>query len=237
MKENKSVLARLPTRNVFFQPRSLTGVTLFRIAFGIVWLLDRSMKFLWLQPSNIVKLVQDASQGQPAWLHPWYNFWIASLNSTPAAFLHGIGLIELSLGVALVIGFLRKTVYLGGIILSLMIWSIVEGFGGPYGSGSSSTDIGAAIMYAFIFVAIIIVERSSNYSRYSLDALIERKLNAWKRLAEFYDEKKRSSKLNGLQTAYKTIPPKADPTLVDVSNELYTGQTLPPASYTLTYIL
>ena len=168
---------------------------------------------------------------------PWYNFWIASLTSTPAAFLHGIGLIELALGLALVIGFLRKTAYLGGIILSLMIWSIVEGFGGPYGSGSSSTDIGAAIMYAFIFVAIIIVERSSNYSRHSLDALIERKLNGWKHIEEFYDEKKSSSKLNGFQTAYKTILPKVNPTLVDVSNELYSGQALPPASYTLTYIL
>src|SRR5215831_10030725 len=62
-----------------------------------------------------------------------------------------------------------------------MIWSIVEGFGGPYKSGS--TDIGAAIMYALTFVTIIIVERSSNYSKYSLDALIERKLNGWKHLA------------------------------------------------------
>jgi len=68
-----------------------------------------------------------------------------------------------------------------------MIWSIVEGFGGPYKSGS--TDIGAAIMYALTFVTIIIVESSSNYSKYSLDALIERKLNGWKHLAEFYDEK------------------------------------------------
>jgi len=65
----------------------------------------------------------------------------------------------------------------------------LKDLGGPYGPGSSSTDIGAAIMYAFIFVAIIIVERSSNYSRYSLDALIETKLNGWKHLAEFYDEK------------------------------------------------
>src|SRR5215472_8812937 len=202
MEENKSVLPRITTQNIFFQPRSLTGVTLFRIAFGIVWILDGSMIFLWLQPSDVVKLIHHASQGQPAWLHPWYNFWIASLTSTPAAFLHGIGFIELAVGLALVIGFLRKTIYLGGIILSLMIWSIVEGFGGPYGSGSDSTDIGAAIMYAFIFVAIIIIERSSNYSEYSLDALIERKLNAWKRLAEFYDEKKRSSKLNRFQTTY-----------------------------------
>src|SRR5215472_17636840 len=190
-------------------------VTLFRIAFGIVWLVDGALKFVWLQPSDVVTLVQRASQGQPAWLHPWYNFWIASLTSTPAAFLHGIGLIELALGLALVIGFLRKTVYLGGIILSLMIWSTVEGFGGPYGSGSTSTDIGAAIMYAFIFVAIIVVERSSNYSRYSLDALIERKLNGWKHVAEFYDEKSSSKRLNEFQTACKTIMPKVDPLLVE----------------------
>ena len=98
MKENKNVIAGPTTRNVFFQLRSLTTVTLFRIAFGIVWLLDGSMKFLWLQPSDVVKLIHHASVGQPAWLHPWYNFWIASLTSTPAAFLHGIGLIELALG-------------------------------------------------------------------------------------------------------------------------------------------
>jgi len=57
-----------------------------------------------------------------------------------------------------------------------MIWSTVEGFAGPYGPGSDPTDIGPSIMYAFIFVAIIIIERSSNYNKNSLDALIERKL-------------------------------------------------------------
>lgn len=97
------------------------------------------------------------------------------MTSTPAAYLYGIGLIELALGFALVIGLLRKSAYFGGIILSLMIWAIDEGFGGPYGPGA--TDIGAAIMYVFIFVAIIIVESSANYGKYSLDALIERKLN------------------------------------------------------------
>ena len=108
------------TLNGFFQPRSLIAFTLLRVVFGIVWLVDGSIKFLLLQSSDVMVLIHHASQGQPGWLNPWYNFWIASLTSTPAAFLHGIGS-------ALVIGLLRKTVYLGGIILSLMIWSIVEG--------------------------------------------------------------------------------------------------------------
>src|SRR5215467_11081486 len=176
MKENRSVtsLSRLTTLTRFFQPRSLIAFTLFRVAFGVVWLVDGSMKFLLCQPSDVIKLIQDASQGQPGWLNAWYKFWLASLTSTPTAFLHSIGSIELILGSALVIGLLRKTVYLGGIILSLMIWSIVEGFGGPYKSGS--TDIGVAIIYALTFATIIILERSSNYSKYSLDVFIERKL-------------------------------------------------------------
>src|SRR5215472_8852570 len=132
MKENRSVtsLSRLTTLTRFFQPRSLIAFTLFRVVFGVVWLVDGFMKFLLCQPSDVIKLIQDASQGQPGWLNPWYNFWLASLTSTPTAFLHSIGSIELILGSALVIGLLRKTVYLGGIILSLMIWSIVEGFAG-----------------------------------------------------------------------------------------------------------
>jgi|GEM_PF-481733 len=213
MKENKSVITTRTATNVFIQLPSLSAVTLFRIAFGIVWLVDGGIKFLCLQPSDVIKLVQNASQGQPAWLHPWFNFWTASLTSTPTAFLHGIGLIELSVGCALVLGFLRKSAYLCGIMLSMMIWSIVEGFGGPYGPGS--TDVGAAIMYAFIFVAIIIVERSSNYNKYSLDVLIERKLNGWKHLAEFYEDKSSSTRSDEFQTACKTIFPKVDPLLVE----------------------
>jgi hypothetical protein len=110
----------------------------------------RSVASRWIYEISLAPTIRcdqvdsRVSQGQPGWLNPWYNFWIASLTSTPAAFLHGIGLIELTLGLALVIGLLRKTVYLGGIILSLMIWSIMEGFGGPYKSGS--TDVGAARM-------------------------------------------------------------------------------------------
>jgi thiosulfate dehydrogenase [quinone] large subunit len=211
MKEKKSVVPSRTVPHVFIQLPTPSSVALFRIAFGIVWLVDAALKFLWLQPSDMIALVQKVSQGQPAWLHSWYNFWTASLTSTPTAFLHGIGLIELALGLALVIGFLRKTVYFGGILLSLMIWSIVEGFGGPYGPGS--TDVGAAIMYAFIFVAIIIVERSSNYNKYSLDALIERKLNGWKHLAELYKDKHISP--NEFQTASETILPKVDSLLVE----------------------
>jgi len=66
-------------------------------------------------------------------------------------------------------------------------------------SWPGSTDIGAAIMYAFIFIAIMIVERSSNYNKYSPDLLIERKLNGWKHLAEVYEDNISSTRPNKFQ--------------------------------------
>jgi uncharacterized membrane protein YphA (DoxX/SURF4 family) len=164
------------------QTRSLNAFTAFRIAFGLVWLIDGLMKIAYLQPSDIVNMVQTAGQGQPGWLQPWYNFWLSSVTSSPAAAFYSIGAIEALLGVVLIVGFLRKIVYFGGIVYSLMIWAVAEGFGGPYGPGS--TDIGAAVVYAFVFVAMMIAERGAKYGDYSLDALIIGKWNKWKRLSE-----------------------------------------------------
>lgn len=162
------------------------AVTIFRLSFGVVWLIDGLMKPLLMAPSDITDLVTGAGQGQPDWLQPWYNFWISSVSSAPAAYLYGVGALELLLGFVLVAGFLRKASYVTGFILSLMIWAIDEGFGGPYGPGS--TDVGAAIMYAFIFVAIIIMETAENYNQYSLDAIVEAKWKGWRRLSELHGE-------------------------------------------------
>jgi nitrite reductase (NO-forming) len=104
------------------------------------------------------------------------------VSSSPAAAYYSIGAIEILLGLVLIVGFLRKPVYIVGILYSLMIWGVAEGFGGPYGPGS--TDIGTAVIYAFVFVAMIIAEKSAKFGDYSLDALIIRRWNNWKRLSE-----------------------------------------------------
>ena len=59
------------------------------------------------------------------------------------------------LGLALIFGFIKKIAYSLGIVLSLLIWSIPEGFGGPY--GPSSTDVGTAVIYAIVFIALILI--------------------------------------------------------------------------------
>jgi len=152
-----------------------------RIILGIVWLIDGSLKF---QPgfvdsfSGLIK-----SAGQPGWLQPWFNFWYNVTVGNAAPFVYGIGILEISLGVALVLGVVRKLAYMGGLIFSLLIWAVPEGFGGPYGPGS--TDIGTGIAYSFVFLSLIIINALSGTSKYSLDYLIERRFPSWRRVAEF----------------------------------------------------
>jgi uncharacterized membrane protein YphA (DoxX/SURF4 family) len=152
-----------------------------RIILGIVWLIDGSLKFSSGFVDSFPALIK--SQGQPSWLQPWFNFWsnVTSVNAAP--FVYGIGTLELALGTVLVLGLMRKIAYLGGMVLSLLIWAIPEGFGGPYGTGS--TDIGTGVIYSFLFLSLIIINTISGPSKYSVDFLLERKIPFWKRVAEF----------------------------------------------------
>src|SRR5712664_4942123 len=154
-----------------------------RICLGIVWLIDGYLKFSPGLVDSFPDLVRRAGDGQPTWLQPWFNFWSSVTTGNAALFVYSTGVLEVALGIALVLGFARKIAYLGGIIFSLFIWAIPEGFGGPY--GQSSTDIGTGIIYSFAFLSLIIINTISGPSKYSLDFLVERKYRFWKRLAEF----------------------------------------------------
>jgi nitrite reductase (NO-forming) len=154
-----------------------------RICLGIVWLIDGYLKFSPGLVDSFPDLVRRAGDGQPTWLQPWFSFWSSVTTANAALFVYTTGVLEVALGVALVLGFMRKIAYLGGIIFSLFIWAIPEGFGGPY--GPSSTDIGTGIIYSFVFLSLVIINTIYGPSKYSLDFLLERKYRFWNRLAEF----------------------------------------------------
>ncbi len=157
-----------------------------RIVFGVVWGIDGLLKFQPGVSDSLAGMISDAGQGQPAWLQPWFAFWSQTVSSNPGFFTTTIGLLEVALALALLLGFLRKLAYTGGFFLSLVIWSVPEGFGGPYGPGS--TDIGTGIIYAFVFLFLMVVAATYGPSRWSLDYRIERRWPAWRRLAEFRGE-------------------------------------------------
>jgi uncharacterized membrane protein YphA (DoxX/SURF4 family) len=154
--------------------------TAFRIVFGVIWLIDGYLKFA---PGFVDAFAgKISSSGQPAWLAGWFNFWATQVNGNPAVYVYLVGTLEVLLGLALIFGFVRKIAYAGGAILSLFIWSVPEGLGGPYGPGS--TDIGPGAMYALLFLALILINATYGPSKWSLDALLERRFPKWRMLAE-----------------------------------------------------
>jgi len=72
-----------------------------------------------------------------------------------------VALSELALALALIFGVFSNLAYLGGTILAFVIWSTAEGFGGPYVTGS--TDIGAAIIYVFVFSLLYLTRAGQHY--------------------------------------------------------------------------
>jgi uncharacterized membrane protein YphA (DoxX/SURF4 family) len=130
--------------------------TIVRIIFGVFWAIDGVLKF---QPGYVASFpgsIKEAASGQPSWLAGWFSFWSSTTSSNPAFYVYSTGLLEVVLAFCLILGFLRKPAYIVSLFLSLVIWSVPEGFGGPYGRGS--TDIGTGIVYAIVSLMFLLME-------------------------------------------------------------------------------
>ena len=173
------------TRSGWWVSHASVLKTVFRLMFGVVWLIDGALKFTSGFVNTFPTAVQTAQTNAPTWLSGWYAFWLAQANANPTLIVYTVGVLELLLGIALLAGFLRKLAYLGGVVLSLLIWAVPEGFGGPYAGGTGGTDVGAGVVYALLFLGLIVISATYGPSRYSLDHLIERRYAGWARLAEF----------------------------------------------------
>lgn len=135
--------------------------------------------------NDFLASVQASQANAPSWLSGWFNFWASQASSNSTLIVYTVGTLEVALGVALILGFMRKVAYLGGVVLGLLIWAVPEGFGGPYQSGAGGTVIGTGIIYAIAFLGLIVINAMYGPSRFSLDYYIERRFPGWARVAEF----------------------------------------------------
>jgi len=159
--------------------RQLTGIAILRIAFGAVWAVDASLKWQPAFQANFQQMLSDVAKGQPAFLSWWFALWQFVVSGRAPVFGILTATTETYLALALLTGFARKFTYSIGILYGLFVWSVAEGFGGPYMPGTT-TDVGAAIIYSLLFGALLLVDAG----RFSVDALIEKRLLAWRRIAE-----------------------------------------------------
>ena len=153
-----------------------------RLLFGLLWGIDGALKLLpntvfWFQERMIAVGI-----GQPPWLDGWFSFWLAQANAYGTLDVALIASLEFALSASLILGLLRKTAYVGGVALSLVLWAIPEGFGGPYDQGTF--DIGGGIIYAVVFLLLIVLESDPRSNWHTLDARIEGRWPGWTRWAE-----------------------------------------------------
>jgi hypothetical protein len=48
-----------------------------RIGFGVIWLIDATLKWLPGFRAGYMGTIMGQAQGQPGWLGPWFGFWIS----------------------------------------------------------------------------------------------------------------------------------------------------------------
>jgi nitrite reductase (NO-forming) len=157
----------------------LTGVAILRIAFGAIWAVDASLKWQPAFQANFQQMLTDVAKGQPSFLGWWFALWQFVISGRAPVFGILTATAETYLAVAVLTGFARKFTYSVGILYGMFVWSVAEGFGGPYRPGTT-TDVGAAIIYSLLFGALLLVDAG----RFSVDAWIERKFLGWRWIAE-----------------------------------------------------
>lgn len=141
-----------------------------RIVFGLVWLIDASFKWNPSFLNNFTDYLVQGAQGQSALVQAWIHLWMNGVSVNPYVFAVIVAIAETAIALGLIFGLFTELAIAGGIAMTLVIWSTAEGFGGPYMSGS--TDIGAAIIYVIVFIALWL-GRCWRY--YSIDAKLKKK--------------------------------------------------------------
>ncbi len=125
------------------------AIGIMRILFGVIWAIDAQFKWRPDFINDFVTYLASGQVGQPPLVRAWISLWIDVVKVDPTIFAYIVASAETALAIALLFGIFSNLAYIGGAMLSLVIWSTAEGLGGPYVAGS--TDVGASIVYFIVF--------------------------------------------------------------------------------------
>ncbi|MHB8563709.1 MAG: hypothetical protein ACYDDA_07120 [Acidiferrobacteraceae bacterium] len=127
-----------------------------RVIFGVVWAINTALEANHAYIARFLPSITTRIAGQPAMVQAYLRGAIATIRTVGAAHvaMATIG-VDAVLTVTLLTGiWLRPASWLG-IVYSLLLWSTVGGFGGPFTVGA--TDPGTAIVYALVFLCVLVV--------------------------------------------------------------------------------
>jgi uncharacterized membrane protein YphA (DoxX/SURF4 family) len=149
------------TNSTTLAPWRVKGFGILRIAFGLIWAVDAWFKW---QPDFVHKFtdyLSGALDGQPAAVQAWINFWINIIKVNPHVFAYLVAIGETAVAIGLIFGLFSNLTYIVGMLVSVVIWTTAEGFGGPYVPGT--VDIGAAIIYVLVFAGLFLASAGLYY--------------------------------------------------------------------------
>jgi nitrite reductase (NO-forming) len=138
------------------------GIGVLRIIFGFVYVVAAVLKWQPQFQHTFVEQVSAAKDGQPGPIQAWISFWTNLVSINPLLFARIEATTETAIAIFLVFGIFSNLTYIVGLLLSLVIWSTAEGFGGPYMPGQS-TDIGTALPYAVLFAVLLCISGGRYY--------------------------------------------------------------------------
>ena len=141
-----------------------------RITFGALWAVDAYFKWSAVFMNGFTGYLTSALTGQPPFVQDWINIWIGIVSPHQHLFAILVALLETLIAIGLLAGFCTRATIVLGSVFALLIWSLPEGFGGPYMAGA--TDVGASIIYIFVFAALWM---GKSWQDYSLDAALKKR--------------------------------------------------------------
>lgn len=152
-----------------------------RIAFGIIWAVDAWLKWQPGFRATFLPNMISTAAAAPHWLKWWFDLVLALERPAPALFVYIGAITETLLAITLILGVARRVVFAGGALYGLAIWCTADGFGVPYVAGA--TDIGPGIIYAMVFLVLLVLLEHGHSSHLALDAAIVRRVPQWRLLS------------------------------------------------------
>ncbi|MEO6907268.1 MAG: hypothetical protein ABI210_05205, partial [Abditibacteriaceae bacterium] len=98
-----------------------------RAALGILWLLLAISVCSSGFATHVHQYNQDAFQ-HTSWLTPWFGTWVSVIMPAAGLWVALARILTVFIAFCLLFGFARKTAYILGVIVTLPLWTLMEGY-------------------------------------------------------------------------------------------------------------
>ncbi len=139
-----------------YTPEQVFAFAVMRIAFGAIWAINTVLQANAPYITGFLASIVKRIKGQPDIIRAYLHGVVHVMNLLgPHYVAVGTVILDALLALSLMTGVAYRPMAWVGMVYSLLLWSTVGGFGGPYVAGA--TDPGTAIVYALIFFAVLSV--------------------------------------------------------------------------------